>query len=312
MDNGDPARIFALMPITHRLLRALARVAVVVLISIAVAPRAAAQDTSATRNLQPTPDRQLVKLTLRDGSVLIGRVLLVTPTTVRFASAVGESDIPRDAIRRVEATTSKAVHDGEYWPEDPSRTRLFFAPTGRMQRQGEMYLSDAYVLFPSIQAGITNHFSLGAGFSVIPGLGLDEQLYYFTPKVGLFASDKVNVAVGAIVAGAGTLIDEGPFGIGYGVTTFGGEDGSVTAGAGFGFNGSSTSQALFMLGGSKRVTRNVALISENYLYTERHSNVLVSGGFRFMGEKIAVDFAGFTVSDSGVPIIPYLAFIYRF
>lgn len=66
------------------------------------------------------------------------------------------------------------------------------------------------------------------------------------------------------------------------------------------------------IGGSKRVTRNVALIAESYFHTERHSNVLPSGGFRFMGEEIAVDFAGFTVSDSEVPIIPYLAFIYRF
>jgi hypothetical protein len=79
MDNGDPARIFALMPITHRLLRALIRVGAVAIMSVVVVPRMAAQDTTATRNLQPTPDSQLVKLTLRDGSVLIGRVLLVTP-----------------------------------------------------------------------------------------------------------------------------------------------------------------------------------------------------------------------------------------
>ena len=276
------------------------------------APRLVAQDTTATANLRPTPDSQLVKLTLRDGSVVIGRVLSVTSTTVRFASALGETDIPRSAIRRAESAMPKAMHEGEYWPEDPSRTRLFFAPTGRMQRQGEMYLSDAYVFFPSLQGGVTNHFSIGAGFSLIPGLGLDEQLYYVTPKVGLVASEKVNVAIGGIVAGAGTLTDEGPFGIGYGVTTFGGEDGSVTAGAGFGFAKSSTSQVILMLGGSKRVTRNVALVSENYLYTANHSSVLVSGGFRFMGERIAVDFAGFGVSDAEVPIIPYVAFIYRF
>ena len=276
------------------------------------APRLAAQDTASTANLRPTPDSQVVKLTLRDGSVVIGRVLAVTATTVRFASALGETDIPRSAIRSVESATPNSMHEGEYWPEDPSRTRLFFAPTGRMQRQGEMYLSDAYVFFPSLQGGVTNRFSIGAGFSLIPGLGLDEQLYYLTPKVGLVASERVNVAIGGIVAGAGTLTDAGPFGIGYGVTTFGGEDASVTAGAGFGFAKSSTSPVILMLGGSKRLTRNLALVSENYLYTEHHSSVLLSGGLRFLGEKIAVDFAGFGVSDAEVPIIPYVAFIYRF
>lgn len=293
-------------------MRAAAHAAVIVLIVVAVAPRLAAQDTTATSNLRPTPDSQLVKITLRDGSVLIGRVLEVTPTVVRFASAVGETAIPRAAIRRVEAAATRGLHDGQFWPEDPSRTRLFFAPTGRMQHSGEVYFSDAYVFFPSFQGGLTDHLSLGAGVSVLPGLGLDEQLFYVTPKVGLYASPRLNVAIGALVAGAGSISDEGPFGLGYGVATVGGEDGSVTAGAGFGFHRSSTSQAIFMLGGSKRVSRNIALITENYLYTEHRSTALVSGGIRFMGDQIAVDVAGFTVSDAEFPIIPYLAFIYRF
>lgn len=312
MDNRASASIFGCMPIPHLSARTLARVFVVLMFAAFAAPRVAAQDTTSTSDLRPTPDSQLVKLTLVDGSVLIGRVLEVTPATVRFSSAAGETNIPRPAIRRVEAASMTSVHGGELWPEDPSRTRLFFAPTGRMQHAGELYFSDAYIVFPSFQGGLTNHVSLGAGMTIIPGLGLDEQVYYVTPKVGLYASPKLNVAVGALVAGAGRLSDVGPFGLGYGAVTIGGEDASVTAGGGFGFSGRNTSPAILMLGGSTRVTRNVALITENYIYTERTSSALLSAGFRFMGERIAVDFAGFTATGSGVPIIPYVAFIYRF
>ena len=287
-------------------------VAVMLLGVAAIAPRARAQDTTATSNLKPTPDTQRVRLILSDGSVLVGRVLEATPTTIRFSSVIGESLIARSAVRRVEAITATAVHAGETWPEDPSRTRLFFAPTGRMQHAGEMYFSDAYILFPSLQGGLSDRLSVGAGMSIIPGLGLDEQLYYITPKVGLFASSKLNVAVGALVAGAASISDEGPFGLGYGVVTVGGEDGSVTAGGGFGFHRSSTSQAILMLGGSKRVSRSIALVTENYVYTEHSSSVLMSAGLRFMSEQIAFDLAGFTLSDSGAPILPYAAFIYRF
>jgi hypothetical protein len=281
---------------------------------LAAAPTltAAAQDTSSTRNLQPSADSQLVAITLKDGSTLIGRVLEVTPTTVRFRSAVGESSIPRDAIVAVRVSASGSAHGGEYWPEDPSRTRLFFAPTGRMLRRGEGYFSDAYVFFPSFQGGLSDRFTIGGGASLLPGLGIDEQVFYFTPKIGLVASDRLNVAVGALVAGVGALSDEGPFGMGYGVATFGGEDANVTAGVGFGFAQSSTSAAVLMLGGSTRVTRNIAFVSENYLYTGRESTPLVSGGIRFMGEKLAVDLAGFTAAQGDVPLVPYLAFIYRF
>jgi hypothetical protein len=282
------------------------------LLCLALAPRAAAQDTSATRNLQPTPDSLLVAVTLRDGSTLIGRVLEVTPTIVRFRSAVGESSIPRDAITSIRVTAAGGAHGGEYWPEDPSRTRLFFAPTGRMLRKGEGYFSDAYVFFPSFQGGLTDRFTIGGGMSIVPGLGIDEQVFYLTPKVGLLSGPRVNVAVGALVAGVGALSDYGPVGIGYGAATFGGEDASLTTGVGFGFDRNSTSQALLMVGGSMRGSRNIAFVSENYLYTGRGSSVLLSGGIRFMGEKLAVDLAGFTSGDSEIPVVPYLAFIYKF
>lgn len=92
----------------------------------------------------------------------------------------------------------------------------------------------------------------------------------------------------------------------------GGEDASVTTGAGFGFAQGSTSQALLLVGGSRRVSRNLALVTENYLYTGSGSSSVFSGGFRFMGEKLAVDLAGFTTGSSSIPLVPYLAFIYRF
>lgn len=307
MDKRQSGGIFPVMRISHQLVR----LAAVVIVSLAGAPRLAAQDTTSTANLRPTPDSQRVKITLSDGSVLIGRVLEITPLVVRFASAAGESTIPRQAIRSVEPVEAAAMHNGEYWPEDPSRTRLFFAPTGRMQRRGEVYFSDAYVVFPSFQAGLASRLSLGAGMSVIPGLDLDEQVFYVTPKVGVVASPKLNVAVGALVAGAGGYLDEGPFGIGYGVATYGGEDASVTTGVGFGFDRGNTSHAILMLGGSARVSRNLAVLTENYYFTDERNSGLVSFGFRFMGERIAVDVAAFTPSGTDFVVIPYLAFIYR-
>ena len=273
--------------------------------------RAAAQDTSSTRGLRPTPDSQQVVLVLRDGSTLVGRVLEVTATTVRFSSAVGESTIPREAIVGVRNAGSTSARRGEYWPEDPSRTRLFFAPTGRMLRKGENYFADAYIFFPSFQGGLSDQFTLGGGMSIIPGLGIDEQLFYLTPKVGVVASDKLNIAVGALVLGAGGF-DEGPVGLGYGVATFGGEDASTTVGAGFGFSRWGTSQAILMAGGSARTSRNFAFVTENYLYTGDDSAFLLSGGLRFMsGEKLAVDFAAVIVTEAEVPF-PYLSFIYKF
>jgi hypothetical protein len=277
----------------------------------AATPHLRAQDTTSTANLKATPEGRLSQVVLRDGSTLNGRVVEVTPTTVRFVSSIGETTIPRSSIVSVRLVALTSVHDGQVWPEDPSRTRLFFAPTGRMLRTSETYFSDAYVFFPSIQVGVTDQFTLGGGMSLFPGVGLDEQIYYLTPKLGLYSSPNVNVAVGALVAGAQVISDETPVGIGYGVVTLGDENTSVTLGSGFGFSrGNTSSTGVLMLGGSNRVSKSIALVSENYLTTERDANLLVSGGIRFMSEHIAVDLALF--GGKGISaVVPYVAFIYK-
>lgn len=300
------------MSISHRARSLRVAIATVLAATCLAAARLVAQDTTSTANLRPTPDSQLVKVTLRDGSVLVGRVIDVSPTVLLFASALGTSAIPRASIRKVEASPTRKLHQGEFWPEDPSRTRLFFAPTGRTLRRGEGYFSDAYVFFPSFQGGLTDRVSFGGGMSLIPGVGLGEQAYFVTPKVGIIARPKLNVAVGALVAGVPDFFEDSPVGLAYGVATYGDEDASLTFGSGFGFSRSSTSQALFLLGGSTRLSRTIALVSENYVYSGDGTNGLVSAGIRFMGEQIAVDLAGFTAGGADVPIIPYVAFIYRF
>ncbi len=270
-----------------------------------------AQDTSSTANMKATPEGRISQVVLRDGSVLNGRVVEVTATTVKFVSSIGETTIARSAIVAVRQVAQTSVHDGQVWPEDPSRTRLFFAPTGRMLRTSETYFADAYVFFPSVQVGVTNQFTIGGGMSLFPGVGLDEQIYYLTPKVGLYSSDNVNVAVGALVAGAKVISDETPAGIGYGVVTLGDENTSATVGAGFGFSrGNTSSTGVLMLGGSNRVSKSIALVSENYLTAGNGGNVLVSGGVRFMSEHIAVDLALF--GGKGIDaVVPYVAFIYK-
>jgi hypothetical protein len=271
---------------------------------------ASAQDTTRTANLRPTPDGRLSRLELRDGSALNGRVLEVTATTVRFSSSIGETTILRTNIASVHLIDAESIHDGEVWLEDPSRTRLFFAPTGRMLRAGENYFSDAYVFFPSGQSGITDRITVGGGMSLVPGLSLDEQLFFVTPKVGLYASDNVHVAVGALVAGAKKLFDVGPAGVGYGVATFGGENSSLTTAAGFVFaNGETASSTLLMIGGSTRVARSLALVTENYIVSG-HANSVFSAGVRVMSEHIAVDIAA-AGGPSIDTFLPYLAFIYR-
>jgi hypothetical protein len=87
-----------------------------------------------------------------------------------------------------------------------------------------------------------------------------------------------------------------------------------------------------MLGGEHRVSRRVALVTENYGYWATHddgvqclaagpcktiSHVqmdgIVSYGLRFMGEKLSTDFAFInSTTDWLFPGIPYISFAVKF
>ena len=275
------------------------------------APAAAthAQDTPATRaQLRIADSTKIQLITLRDGSSLVGRIVAVRGDTVDFEMSVGRVPILVGDIRELKETEVGTMHDGQYWAANPNATRLFFAPSGQMLKKGEGYFADYELFFPGFAYGITDNISVGGGVSLIPA-GLDEQAYYFTPKVGMSFGDQIHVSAGLLVAGT----KDGTGGIGYGAGTFGNGDASVTLGVGYGFAGGDIeSKPVAMLGGEKRISRRVALVTENYLLPTSEDNLVYSFGLRFIGEKLTTDLALFNVAGSGIIGLPYVDFVFRF
>lgn len=274
-------------------------------------------------------------LRTRDGSTLLGRLVSDSGDTIRFQTSGGVLSIPRQAVLELRPVEAKALRHGEYWFSDPNRTRLFFAPTGRTLDRGEGYYSNTYLFLQNFAGGVTDHVTMGGGFSIFPTESIEAQVYYLTPKVNVLSTEKTNLAVGALAAWV--PYDDGQsFGILYGVGTQGGPDGSVTGGIGWGYTGDRISkEPVLLLGGAKRVSRRVALVSENYGMwydpdpdyvctpggcadqpVSRQLGVLAMYGVRFMGEKLSVDFALWNVHSHDTewlfPGIPYVAFAVKF
>lgn len=290
-------------------------------------PSLAAQQTAPP----DTVTRQIIHT--RDGSTLVGRIVAQDSTSIRFETSGGVLVLARTAVLNVETVKASAIHDGEYWFPDPNRTRLFLGPTGRTLDQGEGYYQNTYLVLQNFAGGINDYVTMGGGFSLIPGVNPSQWLYYVTPKVGVYRSENLNAAVGAI---AGYLDESDVHGIGlaYGAVTKGGPDGSVTAGVGFGYAGSKIeSNPVILLGGNQRITRRFTLLTENYFYIKSGTTSsctinncsdntsyqlygAFSYGLRFMGEKLSVDFAFFNPlgpdTDKIVPGIPYISFGMKF
>lgn len=262
--------------------------------------------------IDTTPAGQIHRITLRDGSQLVGRVTRVQPDSIQFESALGASTIAIASILSVQTERRGEVKYGQYFYANPNATRLIFAPTGRMLAQGEGYFSDYWVFFPGIAVGVTDRLTLGGGMSMIPGVGFDNQVYYFTPKIGVVKDSNTNVAVGALIASVPGDGDGNTAGILYGVGTRGGPDAQVTGGFGYGFvNGKLADRPMVMLGGEARGSPNVGFVTENYLLPG--GVLILSGGLRFMGRNISVDLALASISGDGESFccVPFLGFVYK-
>ena len=263
---------------------------------------------------QDRQDRHLVRIVLVDGSRLVGTILEETEDALRFRTASGvEMLLPRDRIKAVEALPG-TVEDGHYVRYDPNRTRLFFAPTARSQQSGQGYFALYEIFFPYISVGVGNVAALGGGITLIPGA--EEQLMYGAAKFTLYERRNVALAAGAFAATV-TGEDEAA-GFVLGVGTFGPPNRALTLGIGFGFgDGEFEETPVFLLGGEVQLSNHVKLITENYVMPSVEDAVVVSGGIRFFGERIAADFALATVpaaldETDGFPFLPWIGFAYNF
>jgi hypothetical protein len=279
-----------------------------------------AQQPAATK---PVPIRvadtsQVQVIRLRDGSSIVGRITEIGPDTVRFVASSGTLSILRADIVELREVEKATMRRGEVWPVNPNASRLLFAPTGRTLPKGEGYFNDTYLFLLSVHGGITSRFTLGGGLSVLPLDDFSDNALFIMPKLGVVATPKFNLAVGALAGVVGAAFDDdanGSFGVLYAVGTAGSPDASVSFGTGLAYAGGEfADRPVAMLGAETRLSRRIAFVTENYVIPNEDVSSVISYGLRFFGEKLSADLA-FWLAPGEVavfPGIPYVAFSVKF
>jgi hypothetical protein len=277
----------------------------------------------------------VVTITLKDGGTLVGTVVQEDETSVTLRTASGaELKLPREAIGSRELRGANPRPASSPF-SDPNESRLMFAPTGRPLGKGNGYFSDHYVLFPGFAYGLSKNLSVAGGVSVVPALGISEQVFYVSASSAWKLGDKTSFALGGLYAGGPDEDIRGGAAL-FGVTTFGHSDRSLSLGVAwlaareeayvYGPRGDlveTRSEWRFrdapvvMLGGSLRVARNLSLVSESWLFLGKDFDLSQQPfglSLRFFSGRISAD-VGFVlvadILDEGFPV-PWLSFSYHF
>lgn len=256
-----------------------------VIVSLLVSTAASAQPPAPAIVVEVPAADVVQQLELSDGSSVIGRVQSVDGGRFVFRTASGvEMTVDVTAVRSLKPFTGRIVN-GEAWQDDPNATRLFFAPTGRSLKKGEAYFGVYEILLPFVQVGITDYISIGAGTPLL--FGDFDRPVWVTPKIKLMETRSTAVSAGVMHF---FNIDDASVGIAYGVVTQGSTDNAVTVGLGYSYARTDDDDAgsgVAMLGGERRVSRRIKLVTENYVFK---GGGFASGGLRFFGEKLSADF----------------------
>ena len=234
------------------------------------------------------PEGAVQELTLEAGGRLRGRVLSAGDP-VRFELLSGDVlEVQASRIRCLRVLSGRRRENGEFWPEDPNVTRLFFGPTGRSVGSGQGYASVFELFMPFVAVGLGDRVTMAGGVPLfITEAGI--EVLYLAPKVEVVRTASFRGAIGALAFFARG--ETGSIGIVYGVGTFGrSSDAAVTVGAGWGYStDEGVGETPALLGGFEyRVARNLKLISENYLVVDEGAGVLTLGP-RFFGDRLSAD-----------------------
>ena len=298
-----------------------------------------------TGTLQIPPEGTKQKITLEDGTTLIGKITEIRADQIKFQTDLGEITIATSKITKIEEIkeskevtkteevkptevvkeepAAPAVTDKDWFP-NPNRTRLLVGQNARSLKAGDGYFFDLWLFFPGLAYGITDNISIAGGVSILPDV--DDQLFYFTPKFGFPAAENLDLAVNVTIF----RLWEETFYFGQGMMTYGTDDASVTFGLGLGWNDEEMMDKPVVTGGGEyRVDRRLALVGEGWFIPgEDEDGILFFGGLRFLGREMTVDLGIVTSAESdheedpnyydedgdedNSDVLPYLDFVWNF
>lgn len=265
---------------------------------------------------------------LKDGEEIVGRYVSSDSLNIVFSTrSIPSMQIPLKNVREVEVLSERSFKKGVYWFPNPNSTRYLFSPSAFNLKKGEGYYQNTYLFLNSFNVGVTDNISVGGGIEFLStfaslAAGDFKPIFFLTPKASFRVTDNFHAGAGVLYFSIPDFFSDEEtekrtgVGVAYGIGTLGNPDHNLTGGAGWGFvRGDFAREPFLTISGMTRISRKTALVTENWLVPDDGYYGIYSYGFRFFGEKIAVDLAFLNNADiaEGLAIgIPYVDFVVKF
>ena len=235
-------------------------------------------------------------ITLTDGTTLNGQVLSQDSSRVVLKTkTIGTVYVPAERVVRMERsgvadryTNLRAIQSIVYPNIVPQYLNL--TPTAYQAEKGKAYYRNTMFYFNQFDVGITNNWSIGTGFCLIPSVSFG----WLTTKVSVPLGERARIGVqGQYFFGGSDGLLRNSFRTSYvqGIVSLGDSQNNVTFGLGLNAGQGSGGQIL-TVAFVKKLGPQITLISENQLLLGTGSYVTVGklgGGVRFDRQRHSFD-----------------------
>ena len=267
---------------------------------------------------------KIYQVTLNDGSVISGKLLLITEKEVIISSvSMGEIRLQKENIRSMVQVSSFDDKKSGIWFANPNPTKYLLGNSAIPLEKNTGYYQNTWIFVNSFSYAFTNNISISGGFEIFSILagGDGPYAFYINPKASFKVVD--NFYAGGTILYANTIKTAEDFG---GLATFnafatyGNKNNNITGAVGWGWaDGEFSSSPLIAISGMARVSRRIAFVSENWMIPGASDSGgyygILSYGIRFLGEKTSIDLAFLNNPDIASEIIigiPWLDFVIIF
>ena len=294
-----------------------------------------------------TSNDTIYMVSMKEGSVIYGKIISKNDSLIILETkTMGKTSIMMKDIQELKEMQKNSFVNGQYRFPNPHATRYFFGSSAINLKKGEGYYQNTYLLLNSFYIGITDYINIGGGFEFLTLFATGDPVYFLSLKGGGKISKNFYLAAGTFFFSYSNGDNRVNNLLAYGIATYGNHEHNFSIGTGFNFNNKeyySTVEPLpkypiFTLSGMTRVSRKVALVTENWIipattekisgsYFDQNGNYVyhyelsssyrayISYGLRFLGEKLSVDLGLVNTKEIAKEFaigIPYVDFVVKF
>jgi hypothetical protein len=281
------------------------------------------QQATAQKAIQGEVNK-MYKITLNDGSIVTGKLILITDTEVVISSGtIGEMRLQKKNISEMTPVLSIDEKKSGIWFTNPNPSKYLLGSSAIPLEKHSGYYQNTWIFVNSFNYAFAKNFSLSAGFelfSIMAG-GDGPYAFYINPKVSFQVADNFYLGGNILYANTiKTIEDFGGLATFNGFATYGNRNNNLTAAVGWGMaDGEFSSKPLITISGMVRASRRIAFVSENWIVPGVSEDGgyygIISYGIRFLGEKTSIDLAFLNNPDIAKEIIigiPWLDFVINF